>query len=247
MPGVIHVKAIIMAAGKGTRMYPLTEKCPKALLPLVGGITFLDHLITNIQDVTEIDQIIVVVNRDYHDSFKRWNKYQNITFFVTDVENNVIECLQTVCSDLEIHDDLLIAASDNLIFFSLKYFTDYFYTQREKITVMYCIENSNSELKRTGVALVQNGYIVDMEEKPQNPKFNCAIPPFYIIPASKVDCVNQFLNVVKQVDSLGSFMSWCIKHEQVRAFQMPGKRLNLGDKQAYLNYINSERVSPSLK
>ena len=30
------MKAIILAAGYATRLYPLTENCPKALLP-VGG------------------------------------------------------------------------------------------------------------------------------------------------------------------------------------------------------------------
>ena len=37
------MKAIILAAGYATRLYPLTENCPKALLP-VGGFFTMDGL-----------------------------------------------------------------------------------------------------------------------------------------------------------------------------------------------------------
>ncbi|MCK4980246.1 MAG: CTP--phosphocholine cytidylyltransferase, partial [Candidatus Delongbacteria bacterium] len=36
------MRAIIIAAGKGTRLYPLTKNTPKSLLEIGNGITMLE-------------------------------------------------------------------------------------------------------------------------------------------------------------------------------------------------------------
>ena len=52
-------KAVILAAGVGSRIRPMTDNCPKTLLA-VGGITILERMLTNIQ-ACGIDEIIVVL------------------------------------------------------------------------------------------------------------------------------------------------------------------------------------------
>ena len=51
------MKAVILAAGYATRLYPLTENFPKPLLP-VGGKPILDWLINDLNSV--ISEFIVV-------------------------------------------------------------------------------------------------------------------------------------------------------------------------------------------
>ena len=53
------LKAIILAAGVGSRIRPLTDNCPKCLLK-VGGITILERMITNIRECGIGDVIIVL-------------------------------------------------------------------------------------------------------------------------------------------------------------------------------------------
>ena len=53
------MKAIILAAGRGTRMSPYTHDKPKCLLD-IGGISILEHQINSIRDCG-INEIVIVV------------------------------------------------------------------------------------------------------------------------------------------------------------------------------------------
>lgn len=53
------MKAVILAAGRGTRLYPYTKYIPKCLLD-IGGITILENQINNIRDCG-IDEVVIVV------------------------------------------------------------------------------------------------------------------------------------------------------------------------------------------
>lgn len=52
------MQCVILAAGKGTRLRPLTENCPKPLIH-VSGKPLLDHIIDSLPSA--IDEIIIVV------------------------------------------------------------------------------------------------------------------------------------------------------------------------------------------
>lgn len=55
------MKAMILAAGLGTRMRPLTDTCPKPLLP-VGGRPLIEHHLARLADAGIVD---VVINVSY--------------------------------------------------------------------------------------------------------------------------------------------------------------------------------------
>ncbi|MBD3244945.1 MAG: NTP transferase domain-containing protein [Candidatus Moranbacteria bacterium] len=54
------MQAIILAAGKGSRLRPLTYKTPKPLLEIEKNKTILDHSLDSLPE--KIDKIIIVVN-----------------------------------------------------------------------------------------------------------------------------------------------------------------------------------------
>lgn len=63
------MKVMILAAGLGTRLQPLTEQCPKPLLPVMG-CPLLEHILRQLQlwPVTE-----VVINVHHHaEQLQRW-------------------------------------------------------------------------------------------------------------------------------------------------------------------------------
>jgi len=53
------MKAIILAAGRGKRLYPYTKYIPKCLLD-IGGVTILEHQINNIRDCG-INEVVIVI------------------------------------------------------------------------------------------------------------------------------------------------------------------------------------------
>ena len=55
------MKAVVLAAGYATRLYPLTLDRPKALLP-VAGRPMLEHLLERLEEVEGLDEIYVVTN-----------------------------------------------------------------------------------------------------------------------------------------------------------------------------------------
>ena len=65
------MKAILLVAGYATRLYPLTENYPKALLS-VGGMPLLDHILHQINKLEEVDEIHVVSNDKFYAHFLDW-------------------------------------------------------------------------------------------------------------------------------------------------------------------------------
>ena len=67
------MKAIILVAGYATRMYPLTENQPKALLPLKGKAV-IDYIVEQINKLPEVDTIYAVSNDKFYTHFCEWAK-----------------------------------------------------------------------------------------------------------------------------------------------------------------------------
>jgi len=58
----LSLQAVILAAGQGRRLLPLTQETPKALLPLNGasGLTILEHQVALLKEM-EVGEVLVVV------------------------------------------------------------------------------------------------------------------------------------------------------------------------------------------
>ena len=65
------MKAIILAAGYATRLYPLTKNRPKALLT-ISGKAIIDYICDEIDTIDAIDEIIIVSNHRFINNFLRW-------------------------------------------------------------------------------------------------------------------------------------------------------------------------------
>src|SRR4051812_26115891 len=115
------MKAVILAAGYATRLYPLTLDRPKALLP-VGGRPLVEHLLLRLQDVVGLDAINLVTNAKFAGAFRDWAagwdgaEVRIVDDGTADEETKLgaIGDLGLTIREAAIDDDLLVLAGDNL-------------------------------------------------------------------------------------------------------------------------------------
>ena len=67
-----NFKAVILAGGKGTRLYPITKEIPKPLLP-VKRKPIINYLIDLFQN-QGIKDIAVLINKDFKEEFDWWKR-----------------------------------------------------------------------------------------------------------------------------------------------------------------------------
>lgn len=228
------MKCLILAAGYATRLYPLTENYPKPLLP-VGGKPILDWLIEDIGSAVE--EFIVVSNHKFFNIFTGWAEKRPEKISVIDDGTETNETRLGAVKDIQLaateNCDYLVMAGDNMLDFSLLPFVEYAKTSGTSC-VMCHEENELKKLQKTAVITTDEaGLITSYEEKPQEPKGNLAVPPFYIYRACDISRIAESLADGCGYDAPGSFAAWLSKHTAMHAWQMPGHRYDIGDLASY--------------
>lgn len=234
---------LILAAGYATRMYPLTENFPKPLLN-ISEKPIIDWLIDDVEKSENISKYVVVSNHKFINMFNKWaedsvnrNKIVVVDDGSTENENRLgaVKDIAFAIKELNINDDLIVLAGDNLLDFSLKGFINYF-KNKNATCVMRYFEQSVDKLRKTGVVTIDNAdKIVHMVEKPQNPESNWAVPPFYIYAKEDLSKINEGINAGCPIDAPGNFISWLCKVSDIYTYEMPGKRFDIGSIEGYEN------------
>ena len=62
------MRALILATGYATRLYPLTEHQPKPLLK-VGDKLIIEHILSKIEEIKGIEEVYIVTNDKFYPSF----------------------------------------------------------------------------------------------------------------------------------------------------------------------------------
>jgi glucose-1-phosphate thymidylyltransferase len=147
---------------------------------------------------------------------------------------HISDCISggATTSDTPFHDTLVLAG-DNVLDFSFSAFLSY---ARQKGTscVMRHYQPELSRLRRTGVCVIDDcDLILSMEEKPQNPQSNWAVPPFYYYTATDLPLLYTALQEGLNPDAPGSFVSYLAQRRPVHAFLMNGHRYDVGSIEGY--------------
>ena len=229
------MKNIVIAAGYATRLGDLTKNFPKPLLK-IGDNTILGRMLDDIDAIPDIDEHIIITNHKFAHIFNEWKDQQSYTKPVTIIDDSTETNdtrLGAVCDllfamdKLQLDDDLLVVAADNLLFFSFRDFVEF--AKAKGTSCIICHDQPSVEkLQRTGVVVLDdNNKVLNMEEKPEHPKSHWAVPPFYIYKKHDLDLVRHSVENGCGKDAPGNLAHYMVEHTVMHAWPMAGTGENL--------------------
>jgi glucose-1-phosphate thymidylyltransferase len=236
------MNVILLAAGYGTRLYPLTRNRPKSLLP-VGGRPIIDHLVDMIDAVDGVEVMHLVSNARFADQFRAWDAQRQGRAAIeilddgsTDNDNRVgaVADIQFAVSEGGLPlDETYVVATDNLPRFDLREAPAEL--RRTETSVVYaCLPERVEDLRRMGVAeLDGDGMVVSFEEKPERPRGRFRVPPFYAYTGGAMAMIPRYLEEGNNPDAPGHYLAWLVEREPVRALVRESGTLDIGTPESY--------------
>ncbi|MCH5332151.1 MAG: NTP transferase domain-containing protein [Alistipes sp.] len=235
------MKNIVVAAGYATRLGELTKNFPKPLLK-IGENTILGRMLDDIDTIDDIDEHIIITNHRFAPIFGQWASEQHYAKPITIIDDGTATNetrLGAVCDlllameRLNIDDDILVVAADNLLFFSFAEFVDF--AKQKGTSCIMCHEQSDiDKLRRTGVVeLDDDKRVLGMEEKPAEPKSRWAVPPFYIYRREDLELVRHAVENGCGKDAPGNLAHYMVSRTSMHAWPMSAGRFDIGSIDTY--------------
>ncbi|MBT4066041.1 MAG: NTP transferase domain-containing protein [Euryarchaeota archaeon] len=167
------MKAIIVAGGHGSRLLPMTNHTHKTLLPLCGQ-PIIDYALATIRN-SGITEITIIGNK-FIDKI-RAHVGHDVNYVLESEPKGVAAALQLAREHNE-NCPLLIWFSDNITNLNLKNEVRTF--SHGAVLLTREVENPED----FGIAIMKNGEIVDVVEKPVNSSNKLAIGGIYMFDAT---------------------------------------------------------------
>ena len=234
------MKAIILAAGYATRLYPLTLNRAKPLLP-VGGRPIIEYIVEEIIKIPDIDTIYVVTNNKFYKDFVEWEKQGNFNKEIIVINDGTLSDsdklgaigdMDLVINKVGVKDNLIVVGGDNLFGFSLKSFVNFFKSHGLSIAAYKCPEKD--KLSQYGLVELDNtSRVVLFQEKPKEPKSDLVAICLYGFPAGKLGLIHEYLEGGHNKDAPGYYLQWLVNKEKVFAFAFQPPWHDIGSPEAY--------------
>lgn len=239
--------AILLCAGFGTRMYPLTLDKPKPLLH-VAGRPVLDYLLDQLVELPGLAAIHVVTNGRFSSHFELWREQvspilgkqgialqlHNNGVINEDERLGSLGDLAFVLNRIPRPVGALVAAGDNILRFSLQPIWNRFVSSGTN-NVIALLESDTEKLRRSGVIMLDAAdQVVNFQEKPAEPLSTRLCPPFYFLDGKALDEAAAYGSQSNRPDSMGHLIIHLVAKMPVYAVRTNGERIDIGDLDTYL-------------
>jgi len=172
------MKGVILAAGKGSRLYPVTKVIPKPLLPILNRPT-LDYAFDQMK-ACGITDVCIVVGENEHQMREALGDGTEVGLYLSYVRQTDPQGLAHAVGFAEKFvdgDDFVLYLGDAIYDQSLAPFVEQFNASgAANLNLVKAVEDP----RRFGVVNVENGRIVKLVEKPAEPESNLAMAGMYV-------------------------------------------------------------------
>ena len=182
------MKAVIMAGGFGTRLYPMTKVVNKHLLPVYNKpmiyYSLSLPLLTKIKDILRISEEDSI--QQYSQLFGDGNKFGISIEYTTQEKPRGISEGLIIAEDYLDNNSVMLVLGDNVMYGHglpslLRKARDIVESKGGGVIFGYPVEDP----QRYGVVdFDDNMNVISIEEKPKNPRTNYAIPGVYFFDSS---------------------------------------------------------------
>ncbi|WP_435345169.1 sugar phosphate nucleotidyltransferase [Haloarchaeobius sp. HRN-SO-5] len=237
------MKAVVLAGGYATRLWPITKHRPKMFLP-VGDSTVIDQIFGELERDDRIDEVFVSTNERFADEFETHleaSEFEKPRLSVEetteeDEKFGVIGALAQLVDREGVDEDLLVIAGDNLISFDVSAFVDFF-EARDAPTIAAYDVGSKELAKSYGLVELDGDRVVDFQEKPDDPNSTLVSIACYGFTAESVGLLEEYLAGDNNPDEPGWFVQWLQDRRPTYAFTFEGAWFDIGTPASYLDAV----------
>ncbi len=232
------MKVLILAAGYGTRLYPVVRNTPKPLLDIAGR-PLIAYLMDKIRGLSGLSELIVVTNEKFYGMFRLWAK-QNADYPVPIVVINdgtvspedrlgSVGDIAYVMENHPVNEDLFVLGGDNLFDYALDEYVSFAQSNAPSVTIGLYDIGSLKDAARFGVVeLADGGRIKTFEEKPLRPKSTLVAMCSYYFPCASLGMIKDYMDKTHQTDKAGDYIHWLVEKSAVYGFQFNGMWYDIG-------------------
>lgn len=184
------MKGVILAGGTGSRLHPLTKVTNKHLLPVYDKPMIFYPLET--LKACGIMDIMIISGKGHAGHFLNLLESGRelgvrLSYGVQEEAGGIAQAL-SLAEDFADKEPLAVILGDN-IYEQPNEIADAVTKYREKNTGAMVLLKEVADPQRFGVAEVQDGKVVSIEEKPTQPKSNFAVTGFYLYDGQVFDII----------------------------------------------------------
>jgi len=221
------VKGIVLAGGRGERLYPLTRATNKHLLP-VGREPMLYHPIKQLVGAG-IENILVITSTDHMGEVVNClgsgaDFGCSLTYKVQETAGGIAHAL-ALTEDFAGGDKVVVLLGDNLFESNIAPYVEKFRKQEQGARVLL---KEVGDPKRFGIAALDEHQVIEIEEKPKKPKTNYAVVGCYMYDEQVFDIIRGIKPSDRGELEITSVNNEYIKREQLQYDIYGGRWMDTG-------------------